>query len=496
VPARICVAIRETTTERALESARRAAAWADLVEIRADFVRDLDLKRLLVDKPCPVLLTLRSRSEGGEYQGTELSRLEILLEGAGLGADWIDVEHSAFWKGVLDSVDPRRVIVSHHDLEKTPPSLDALADEMAASGAAVLKIATKANRLTDNLVIAEVLRHAARHGMNLCALAMGRAGVPSRVLGPSWGSWMTFASLPGGEPTADGQLPADQLADLFRVRRIGLDTRLYGVLGRPLTHSLSPRLHNAVFAAQDRDAVYLPLEASDVEDFLRFCEAVPLRGASVTIPYKEEAYARSASLSVEADRTGAVNTLLRREGLWHGENTDIEGFLRPLRRRTHVASLRAVVLGAGGAARAVVCALTSSGASVCVAARDAAKGQHLARRFAADHVSWSQLKGLSWDLLVNTTPVGMHPESDASPVPAEWLTGKWVYDLVYNPRETRLLQDAAKKGCRVIGGSEMFLAQAVKQQMLWFETQPPEDVMQAALDEALPPISAAAPEKR
>jgi 3-dehydroquinate dehydratase/shikimate dehydrogenase len=362
---------------------------------------------------------------------------------------------------------------------------------MAASGASLLKIATRANRLSDNLVIAEVLRHAARRRQDVCALAMGRVGIPSRVLGPLWGSWMTFASLPGGEPTADGQLPADQLVDLYRVRRIGPDTQIYGVLGRPLAHSLSPRLHNSVFAAQNRDAVYLPLEASDIEDFLRFYEAVPLQGASVTIPFKEEVHARSASLSVDADRTGAVNTVLRRDGFWHGENTDIEGFLRPLRRRAHVGKLRAVVLGAGGAARAVVYALTSNGASVCVVARNPAKGQHLAREFAAEHAPWGQLKGLSWNLLVNATPVGMHPDVEASPVPAEWLTGEWVYDLVYNPRETRLLQDAARRGCRVIGGCEMFLAQAVKQQALWFGAQPPEDVMQAALDEGLLPTGPA-----
>ncbi len=485
VTVRICVAIRESTTELAIAAARRAASWADIVEIRADFIRDLDLARLFREKPCPILFTLRPRSEGGEYDGSEFSRIETLVEAASLGADWVDVEYSAFWRGVLETVERRKVILSHHNFDHTPQALESLVDEMRSTGARIVKIATMAKRLSDNLAVAGALKHAASRGIELCALAMGPQGVPSRILGPAWGSWMAFASLPGGEPTAEGQVSAEQLAELYRIRRIHPGTRLYGVVGKPLSHSLSPHLHNAVFAAQDRDAVYIPLEPVDIDDFTRFCETVPLQGASVTIPFKEAAHALAASISVEANQTGAVNTLLRRGGAWHGENTDVEGFLRPLRKRTRIGRLRVVVLGAGGAARAVVCGLTAQGARVCVVARNPAQAQRLAGKFGVEDAPWGEIRNMSWDLLVNTTPVGMYPDVDESPVPADWLVGRWVYDLVYNPKETKLLKDAVRRRCRVIYGSEMFLAQAVKQQQLWFGVRPPEGIMQAALEQAL-----------
>jgi 3-dehydroquinate dehydratase/shikimate dehydrogenase len=484
VPARICVAIRETSTAQAIVAARRAAPWADLVEMRADFIRDLDVRQLMREKPCPLIFTLRSRQEGGEYSGTERNRLETILAAAKCGADFLDVEFSAFWRAVLEAAGRERVILSHHDFQGTPDNLNKCLDEMAASGAAIIKIATQARSLADNMKICEVLRHARARGVPLCALAMGTAGMPSRVLGGTWGSWATFASLPG-QPTAEGQPSAQDLLELYRIRSINASTELYGVLGRPVGHSLSPLVHNAAFAARQVNAVFLPLEAADAGDFLSFDAAFPLRGVSVTIPHKQEVFNDSASLSIEADRVGAVNTLVRRERGWHGENTDVEGFLKPLRRRMHLAHVRVLVLGAGGAARAVLYGLCSSGAVPCIVARDRAKAQQLASGFQAEHAGWEDIPSLTWDVLVNTTPVGMYPRVDESPVPPELLSRGWVYDLVYNPAETKLLRDAAARGCRTISGAEMFLAQALKQQLLWMGPPVPEQVMQQTLSRAL-----------
>jgi 3-dehydroquinate dehydratase/shikimate dehydrogenase len=482
---RVCVAIRETTTQQAINSAARAAQWADLVEFRADYIRDLDVKCLLRRKPCPVLFTLRSSREGGEYRGSEKNRLETILEAASCGADYVDVEYSSFWRVVADAVGSEKVVLSHHDFQNTPANLIPLVDEMAATGAAVLKIAVLARSLADNRSVAAALEHATSRNLQLCALAMGAPGIPSRVLGGVWGSWATFASLPGAEPTADGQIPADELVDLYRVRDLNRDTAVYAVVGHPLGHSFSPLVHNRAFAVRQANAVYVPLDARDVEDFVEFDRAFPVQGASVTIPYKEELRRRAFSLSIEADRVGAANTLVRKERGWHAENSDVEGFLRPLRRKMHPARLRAVVLGAGGAARAVVYALCSNGATVQVVARDPGKARQLASVFQTGHAPWQDLAGLKWDLLVNTTPVGMYPNEDESPVPPEVLTGGWVYDLVYNPAETKLLRDAAGRGCRTISGIEMFAAQAVKQQYVWMGPPVPEEAMNEALRSAL-----------
>lgn len=483
--AQICVSICESTSVKAAESAARAAEWADLVEIRADFIQDLDLDLLFRVKSRPVIFTLRSRQEGGAYLGPERQRLETILAAARQGADYVDVEFSAFWRVVLQRVPSDRVILSFHDYEETPSNLEELLETMADSGAGILKIAVRARNLADNLEVVKLLEHARERNLKLCALAMGREGLPSRILGPGWGSWMTFASLPGGEATADGQPPADVLTGLYRVRAISDKTRLYGVLGKPLHHSFSPQIHNAAFAARGADAILLPLEAADFDDFLRFHAAISLQGVAVTIPYKAAAHAIARSVSVAAEETGAVNTLILKQNHWHGENTNVEGFLRPLKRRAHPGKMRAVVLGAGGAARAVIHALRTEGTAVCVVARDEAKARALAEKFQAEYASWANLEGLRWDLLVNATPIGMFPESDRSPVPASALTGEWVYDLVYNPAETRLLKDAAQRGCRTIAGSEMFLGQAWKQQCLWCGTPPPEEVMEAALKSAL-----------
>ncbi len=482
MPGRICVAIGESTTEGAVAAISRAAAWADLVEIRADHIQDLDLGRLLRQKPCPVLFTLRSREEGGNYTGSELGRLEIIVQAARAGADYVDVEYSAFWKAVLEAVPKERVVLSNHNFEDTPSDPVPLMEAMASTGAGVLKIATRARRLSDCLRIERALKHAAERGINLCALAMGSPGIPTRIFGPRWGSWMTFASLPGESGTADGQLPADEMVSSYRIRDMGSDVRIFGVLGKPLGHSKSPLVHNAAFLARGVNAVYLPLEAADIEDFLEFDASVPIEGASVTIPFKEPACSLAHSLSVEANETGAVNTLVRRPPGWHGENTDVEGFMRPLRRRLHLCRMPVLVLGAGGAARAVVHGLRAQEAAVCVVARDPFKGKQLAERFKAEHAPWDQLQHLKWDLLVNATPVGMHPDVEQSPVPAECLTGEWVYDLVYNPRETRLLKDAASRGCKTISGMEMFIGQAMKQQQIWCGGPVPEQAMREALD--------------
>lgn len=483
--ARICVSIRESTSQRAVEAAGRAAAWADVVEFRADFIQDLNLDLLFRTKPRPVIFTLRSRREGGAYAGSEQRRLGTILQAARCGADYVDVEFSSSWQEILQALPHEMVILSCHHFEQAPADLDVLVNAMAASGAGILKLAVRAGCLADNLRIRELLEHARERCLKLCALAMGREGLPSRILGCCWGSWMTYASLPGGQTTAEGQLPVDVLLHQYRVREITHDTLLFGVLGKPLEHSLSPHVHNAAFAARGANAVLLPLEAADFDDFLRFHASIPMQGVAVTIPYKGDAHALAHTLSVAAEQTGAVNTLIFTKNRWHGENTDVEGFLRPLKRFALPGNMRAVVLGAGGAARAVIHALRSEGAEVCVVARDRSQARDLGNKFQVEYAAWDRLESLHWDLLVNATPIGMIPETDRSPVPANCLTGQWVYDLVYNPAETRLLAEAGRRGCMTIAGNEMFLGQAWKQQCLWCGTPPPEEVMEAALKAAL-----------
>jgi shikimate dehydrogenase len=238
-------------------------------------------------------------------------------------------------------------------------------------------------------------------------------------------------------------------------------------------------MHNAAFRAASLDSVYLPMPAVDADDFLTFARAFGVRGASVTIPFKVALFEHVQQVDALAKKVGAINTL-RMNGGWSGTNTDIAGFLAPLRqRRTPLTGARAAILGAGGAARAVAVGLAEAGARVSVHARQRGQAERIADLVSGGVGAWPPAPG-TWDLLVNTTPVGMYPGVDESPVPPDVLTGRVVYDLVYNPSSTRLLRDAAQAGCDTIGGLDMLVAQAEEQFRYWNGEAPVPGVMREA----------------
>jgi shikimate dehydrogenase len=244
-------------------------------------------------------------------------------------------------------------------------------------------------------------------------------------------------------------------------------------------------MHNAAFRDAHRDAVYLPLPAVDAIDAVEFVNGMNLKGASITIPYKVSLAARMDEIDETARQVGAINTLCVDRGRWLGMNTDVAGFLQPLRgREIEWAGLRASVLGAGGSARAVVAALVNSGATVTVHARVREKAEAVARTWSVNTGNWPPDRG-TWDLLVNCTPIGMHPAIDRSPLPADRLTGRLVYDLVYNPTETRLLREAGQAGCDTIGGLDMLVAQAQEQSLWWTGSKPDAGVMRSAATKRL-----------
>ena len=339
---------------------------------------------------------------------------------------------------------------------------------MRATGAEIVKIAARADSLSASLALRRI-EHPTAEAPRV-VVAMGAAGVASRVLPDRFGSCWTYA----GTAVAPGQVDLQRMLREFRVKEISDATQVYGVLGAPLEHSLSPAMHNAGFAATAHDAVYLPLEASDVEDFVAFAHALQVRGASVTAPYKQAIATYLAHEDDVSRRVGAVNTVRKTGEGWVGCNTDVAGFLEPLAGRFSIDGCRATVLGAGGAARGVAVALAGEGASVTICARDHAKAATVAELVGGTARTLPPAAG-SWDLLVNTTPIGTHPRIDASPMPGGVFDGRLVYDLVYNPRITRLLADAAAAGCDTVGGLEMLVGQAVRQFEWWTGDPSPAD---------------------
>ena len=311
-------------------------------------------------------------------------------------------------------------------------------------------------------------------------IAMGPAGIPSRVLPDRFGSCWTYA----GQGVAPGQLELTQMLNEFRVRALSADAELFGVVGSPLAHSLSPVMHNAGFGEIGRDAVYLPFEAVDMDDFERFTAAFDVRGASVTAPYKEAALSKVRATDELSQRVGAVNTIRIDSAGWQGLNTDVPGFLAPLRGQVQLEGCRATVLGAGGAARGVVTALVDEGAEVTVCARRGEQAAAVARLAGGKTAPMPPEPG-TWDLLVNTTPIGTHPNDGVSPMPAVGFGGALVYDLVYNPPVTRLLADATAAGCSTIGGLDMLVAQAERQFVWWTGVSPGEHTFRTAAERRL-----------
>jgi 3-dehydroquinate dehydratase/shikimate dehydrogenase len=472
-PAKLCVTVTADTTAE-LRARRDQVADADLIELRLDTVRDPSAAGALAGRRKPVIVTCRLKAEGGHFAGSEEERRAILAEALAMGAEYVDLEWNSAVAGLLDQTGGRRVVLSHHDFTGVPADLAAKAQAMFSSGAEVVKLAITAERLSDCLRLRETAR-GTRVPVSL--IAMGDAGLPSRVLASWMGSCWTYA----GDGVAPGQLTQQRMLDEFRFRRIGARTAIYGVVGKPVTHSVSPSMHNAAFHAAHLDAVYLPLAAADFDDFLAFAAAAPLAGASVTAPFKVNAFEHADECDPVSRRVQSVNTLRFDGSRWLGFNSDVTGFLAPLESAIRVRDRRATILGAGGAARSVSIALAAAGAKVSIAARRPDQAQAVAALTGATAGAWPPAAA-GWDLLVNCTPVGTAPGHDSSPLPDDYPfhPGGLVYDLVYNPPQTRLLADAARAGCRTIGGLDMLVAQAQAQFEWWIGQRPADRLMRDA----------------
>ena len=473
-PVALCAVITAETTAR-LRAGRDAASAADLVELRLDTVRDPDVEAALAGRTRPVIVTCRARWEGGFFDGSEDERLRLLEQAWLLGAEFVDLEFAARDRAPW-AASGERVIVSHHDFAGIPDDLADRHRAMAASGAAVVKLAVTPRHLGD---CARLLPLAVAAPQRQVVLAMGAAGLPTRLLPARFGSAWSYA----GDQVAPGQVSLGRMRDEFRFGEVSRDAELYGLVANPVGHSVSPAMHNAAHRALGRDAVYIPLQAGSAADLMAFADAFDLRGASVTVPFKVDVVPY-CSPTARARRAGAVNTLIREGRTWIGENTDVDGLLAPLAGRIRLDTARAVVLGAGGAARAAAAALVDAGARVTVSARRPEQAAEVAALAGCASAPMPPPPG-SWDLLVNASSAGMHPRVDETPWPDARFDGALVYDLVYNPRETRLLREARLSGCDTLDGLPMLVAQAERQFTLWTGTPPPPGVMLRAAEARL-----------
>jgi 3-dehydroquinate dehydratase/shikimate dehydrogenase len=474
----VCVTVTGRTMEE-IRRARDSVAQADIVEMRLDHVDRPDALGAVEGRRRPVIVTCRASWEGGGFSGSEEEREQLLTDAQAAGAEYVDVEARAeFVPAMVRRRRGRGIVLSMHDFERVPPDLGDRVHSMRSTGAEVVKIAVAAGRLTDAVTLMDLAQHpvlADSDDINgHVLLAMGQPGVPTRILSARLRNRWTYA----GDAVAPGQLAPARLLNEFRFRRIRPDAALYGVVGNPISHSLSPVMHNAGFAALGLNAVYVPLHAADVDDFVAFARSTNMRGASITAPFKVAMLNKVDDTDPVARRVGAVNTLIVRDGRWIGANSDVEGFLAPLTGRMALKGTRASVLGSGGAARAVAVALVSQGAAVTICARRPEGALEVARLTDATAGAWPPRTG-SWDVLVNTTSCGSGGPDD-DPMAGVALDGEIVFDLVYVPAETPLLRHARAEGCLTIGGIEMLVAQAERQFELWTGQRPPVGLFAAA----------------
>jgi len=479
----IAVSLTEETTRAVVSRMAALSAVADLFEVRADFVHDLDLPALMDARTKPILFTCRPESEGGRWPDADpTGRRALLRRAVDLGFDLVDVEARAGFDDVVAAKAGRGLVLSWHDFEGTPRDLDGVHERMATHSPDVVKIAVTARSVADlGRLLAFASRRGGAPGPRLVALAMGPLGVASRILGGRYGAPFTFASPENGREAAPGQLPAAELADVYRVRSIGAATRVYGLLGSDVLRSLSPAIQNRAFAATGTDAVYVPLQAESMSAFVTALPALGLSGFSVTRPYKSEILPHLDAVTSHALEAGSVNTVVAQPGRLVGLSTDGDGVLVPLRRWVDPAGCAVVILGAGGAARAAAFALVREGARVTVLSRRPAQAAEVASATGCASAGLESLPGLAWDVLVNATPLGSGAFPGQSPVSSGVLRrGAVVFDMVYEPRETPLLAAAKTGGCATIDGLEMLVAQAVGQFEAWTGVAAPVEEMTGA----------------
>jgi len=488
---RVCTAIQAGTSAEMLERAAAALKDSRFLEFRLDSLSRPaavlpKLKAFLREHPMVTAIgTCRRKPNGGHFVRSLTEEFDILLRAARAGCRIIDLEVESAEQAAPARFEKFRaaltaagasLLISFHDFSRTRGLEDA-AGHIAAFEPDIIKVVSTAQALADNLAVLRLLEGRSTKS-RIVAMAMGEEGLVSRVLAPRSGSAFTFASLEDGAETAPGQVTARTLRTLYHVDKLSAETRIFGVAGNPIAHSLSPLMHNAAFRREGVNAVLLPLKVRALSDLLALTLELPLSGVAITMPLKREVLANLDHLDTLTGRIGACNTLrVTADGKLYGYNTDVEGVVRPLEKRLKLPGARVAVIGAGGAARAAVFGLIDRGAEVLVVNRTHESAISLAKEAGASAMKHDQLAKHRVDVLINSTPCGMAGSAQSHPISENELNADLVFDMVYNPLETPLLKLAKSRGIPVISGLEMFVQQGARQFEIWTGRAAPEAEM-------------------
>jgi shikimate dehydrogenase/3-dehydroquinate dehydratase type I len=522
----ICIPITAKTNKEALSEIKRSCLIADFIELRMDLIADGDLDDLIgairnAAGSIKIIVTCRKKEEAlsaNELPGAKsiikdkaTGKMDLLKKAIEMKADFVDIELA---EGMAAIGELRNycaklggvtgIIVSYHNIRKTP-SLNKLKEifhQSMKNGAAVVKIVTFAKNAEDNLKILGMIPYAQKYSQKIIAMCMGAEGRISRAVAPFLGAYLSFAALAPGAQSAPGQLTVRemrQINNLIKGNRLptisetvlssGHGLQNYVLLGNPVAQSLSPLMHNAALKEMGIDGRYSAFCVSDLESALQGIKGMDIHGASVTIPYKSSVMGYLDEIHDDALKIGAVNTIVNDNGRLMGYNTDWRGLMLTLRQLMLVKDQTFVIIGAGGTARAAVYGIMKEGGLPIIVNRTMVRGKLLSNEFNCPFYSFSDLAKIKVDCLINTTPVGMYPHTDQSPVEASLLAGyKYVIDVIYNPLKTKLLHDAEKQGCRIVSGLDMFVHQGALQIKLWTGKEPSRALMKKVVIERLEKI--------
>jgi len=490
---KICIALGFASVDELMRHARAEVDSGEtFLEFRLDYLpQPMDgvraIRQFLEQYPeCALLATCRRHQNHGRYNGSISEQLRILDAAIEAGARAVDVEIESAEDAAAQLPALRtkaQLVVSFHNYSGTP-AVEPILRRMMRIPADVYKLVTTAKKPSDNYRVLSLSRSNGKVPMVM--LAMGEAGLPTRVLATAYGASFSYASPTAGAGTASGQLNARQLRNLYRIEKFTKNAKVYGVIADPIRHSISPAVHNRAFQSRRMDAVYVPflVHPAQLKDFFLLAGKLPVTGMSVTLPHKQKIIRYLDVLDPLARRIGAVNTVVRKAGKWRGWNTDVDGILTPLAKRVKIAKSTVLVVGNGGAARGAAFALSDAGAKVTVVGRNPDRVRALAKASGAAPLMREQLPGTHFDAVIHATSLGMWPHVDECFFQGK-IPGDVIFEMVYNPLETQLIKRAKAEKKEVVDGLQMFVEQAVRQFELFTGESAPRPAMERAAIEAL-----------
>ena len=493
----ICVSIGRGRHRMLMqEHAELAKQDVKLVELRLDYIRrSVDLGRLLEDRPTPVIATCRRPTDGGKWRGSERDRIMLLRAAIVNGADYVDLEHDI--AGQIQRYGSTKRIVSYHNFRETPDDIAKIHEDLTKLDPDIIKITTMANSPDDNYKVLQLIRSSKIPTIAFC---MGDIGTPSRILCGQAGAPFTYATFSDERKLAPGQLSYLTMQSLYRYERLNKDSKIFGVVADPVGHSLSPTVHNSAFEDISFNGVYLPFRVprEKFKSFIQQASELGIAGLSVTIPHKEQAAEIATHRDQDVAGIKAANTLIFKDGKIVAYNTDCLAAMECIAKSLKIdlndetqsfKGKRMLIMGSGGVARAIAYGLVRRGAEVTVSGRNINRSEQMAQELKCKSVDWIAKQGIKADVIINGTPVGMHPEVNESPLEKNHIKGNCViFDTVYNPEQTLLIKYARELECKVITGTEMFVRQATMQFKLFTGEKTSRSTMMERVRRAISPV--------